>query len=64
MATTPNVVLRTHYYDLKSEGQEFYSSNMKFSHYWKHVTFISRGDRERMKVQSDLIDVAVAVDLE
>jgi hypothetical protein len=27
MATTPNVVLRTHYYDLMSEGREFYSSN-------------------------------------
>jgi hypothetical protein len=41
-----------------------FTTIMKFSHYWKHVTFISKGDRERMKVQSDLISVAVAVDLE
>ena len=41
-----------------------FTTIMKFSHYWKHVTFVSKGDRERMKVQSDLIDVAVAVDLQ
>jgi hypothetical protein len=32
-----------------------FTTIMKFSHYWKHVTFVSKGDRERMKVQSDLI---------
>jgi hypothetical protein len=39
MATTPNVVLRTHYYDLKSEGREFYSSNMDDD----YLSYIDKG---------------------
>jgi hypothetical protein len=47
-----------------STSKRKFTTIMKFSNCWKHVTFISKGDRERMKVQSDLISVAVAVDLE
>ncbi len=39
MGTTPNVVLRTHYYDLKSEGREFYSSNMDDD----YLSYIDKG---------------------